>query len=278
MSNLARCALQPGERSLFAIKRRRLSIAIAASVVLAVVAVGWRLPGDVDIARAYVAMSAAGESYQEGVKARAAGREQEARAHWQLAYEGFERAALVLRDGTDVRARGLRFSSLFGAADSAFHGLDDEIRGRAGFERLLAYAEASGLPRELTQFERNKALVDLGRILAHESDPAAFDTWSRARSTLPRGGLEGESWYRARLRLLRAVLLVRVEIGLDLARIVDPLGLIANATIGDRRDLHGTGRAMLEGLAGRRERGDQWDELRRDARLELERLAPLFEP
>ena len=264
---VAAYATAPEVRHTFGHTRRRLLQVVLLSVLVATAVLVWRVPGDLRFARSWMEAEDAGDAYTAGTGAREAGREDEARAHWQRAYDGFRQAAGRLRGDTGPRAEWLGLLARFNAADSAFHGLDDEARGRAGFEETLRYASETDLPADATRLLRFHSHVDLGRILAHAGDAAAYDHWLLVRATLPERGTPDESFYRARLRLLRAVLLAAHDHGLDPPEgsSIQELGIAGRA-----RDY----RQMLTDLAEREEEGVPWDELRRDARLELERLPP----
>ncbi len=262
---VAAYATTPGVRDTFVQTHRRLLRLILLSVLVATALLAWRLPGDFRLARSWMSAEDAGDAYAAGTAARRADREAEARGHWERAYDGFRRSVTLLAGDDGLRAEGLGFLSRFNAADSAFHGLDDEARGRKGFEETLRYAEQSDLPPEGTRAIRFHAHVDLGRILVHAGDPTAYDHWPRARATFPPGEAEAETFYRARLRLLRAVLLAAYDDGLE-----PPAGTDLD-DLGVERGGRGY-RAMLLHLAQRGEGGVEWDELRRDARRELERM------
>jgi len=269
---IAAWATSEDVRADFRVRRRRLHQAILLSVLAAAAALAWRLPGDLRLGRAEVAAQAAAEAYEAGTAARKDGDEPAARAHWERAYEGFTRAASIVGADDSLRGRHLGLYARFNAADSAFHGLDDEVRGRAGFEDMLAYARARGLDGTDTRALRYQAQIDLGRIRAHAGDPAAWASWTEARALQPAGDAETGAYYRARARLLRAVLLARVEVALGLAAVADPLGLFLPLLAGQDALGPGAPRRMLRSLTERRDEGVSWDELRRDARLELERL------
>lgn len=265
---LAAYATTPEVRDTFGQTRGRLLRLIALSVLVATALLAWRVPGDLRIARAWMASEDAREAYVAGTEARKAGNEGEARTQWEQAYAGYRGAITLLRGDDSERARWLGLHARFNAADSAFHGLDDEVRGRKGFEETVAFGARADLPPEATRALYFHAYVDLGRILAHAGDAGAYDHWIRAGAAFPQGGArEAEGFYRARKRLLRAVLLGAFDHGLapPEGTDLDDLGVAAG-------DLDY--RVMLEELRTRRDEGVEWDELRRDARLELERLPP----
>ncbi len=269
---LAQQATRPPVREAFLHRVKRLHLAIGGAVVLALLATAWYLPRDIQMGRARLAFADAGEAYEAAVKERNADREDLAIPHWEAAYAGFERAVDELADRTDPPAVHWALLSRFNAADSVFHGLEDEALGARLFQEMLDYAKTAGLDPAATRSLRFQAHVDLGRALAHLGDPAALDAWPKARASMPQGGgSRDEAYYRARLQLLRAVLLARVEAALLVLRAADPTGAVTTPLLTEWR---GKPRHWLDALAAREEEGDRWDELRRDAKRELALLPP----
>lgn len=269
---LAAYAMLPAVRARFRVVRRRLALAIAGTVLLAVFVLAWQIPLEANRARAILALDDARVAYEEATRLRSEGREEEAKAQWRLAYDGFAHAANRVETRKDARSKTLGLIARFNAADSAFHGLEDEQLGKRDFEAMLALADVSDLPSEVTRPLTFHAHVDLGRILAHEHDPEAFNHWPKARAALPEGTSSEEAWYRARLQLLRGVLLARVATGLRIGAFFDPLGVLEPAVRARLGNVARSSRRVLEDLARRHERGVEWDELRRDARAEIGRL------
>ncbi len=139
---------------------------------------------------------------------------------------------------------------MFNAADSAFHGLGDVVRGQAGFESVIAATESMDLPDAVEAPVLFQAHVDLGRMRAWATDvEGARQHLQRARAL--RADVEGDdgAYHWARLTLLDA-------------SIAGAEGRIEDA------------QALLEGevLGAARKEGPVWEELRADARIELERL------
>jgi Zn-dependent protease with chaperone function len=249
---LAAYATDPAVREEFARSRRTLRWGVVAFAVLAVAVTAVRIPADLVLARARLAVGDGIRAYDRAARLEAEGDAAAALAAWEASYGRFLDGALRVEDVSDPRARALRLHAWFGAGDAAVVGLHDPKRARPALEKALALAEDSGLSRPEVASLRFQAHIHLGRVSAWEGDVEQAERRAKEAEAderdLEKSDEEG-SLTAERHRLLRATIAVRDRVKSE------------------------EGRNRLEWIAGLQGKGDAWEELRREARWEL-RNAP----
>ncbi|MDJ0974986.1 MAG: M48 family metalloprotease [Planctomycetota bacterium] len=265
MAYIAAHATNPSVREAWHRNRRNLLLGIAALFVVGLAFTITQYPNEVAVARASLRLEEGAKAYDKALTLTKEESRAAAKPVWESAFDDFVSTAAYVEDSNDPRARQIWILSRWNAGDTALHGLHDAERAKPYFEDVLKAAkEGRGLGGSARSFAF-KAHIELGRIVAWMGgDRAEAENHLRAASAdpllkRPRDDLSAEEqaerdYRRDRVRLL--------EFTID-------------ARLGGEPGMK-TARPRLKNLTGSSRKGVEWDELRDDATIELERIDELL--